>query len=195
MREFHRAPRGYELMVLINPEITDEALTAAIDAVSGYITTPGAEITYIKRDTPWGRRRLAYPIQRFRDATYVLFQFLASPSDLTDVERELKLDERIIRYLLVRQEHLHVPEDDEEATSEGGSASASGDEAAGAEPADDDASSSDDDAGSSENDAGSSDDEASDDDSDVDEESVDDEESSNEDDDASDEDDESEKSE
>lgn len=100
-------------MVLINPEVTDEALTAAVDEVSGYITTPGAEITYIKRDTPWGRRRLAYPIQRFRDATYVLIQFLASPSHLPDIERELKLDERVIRYLLVRQEHLHMPEEDE----------------------------------------------------------------------------------
>ncbi len=106
-------------MVLINPEVTDEALTAAIDAVSGYVTGPGPEITYIKRDTPWGRRRLAYPIQRFRDATYVLFQFLASPSDLSDIERELKLDERVIRYLLVRQEHLHVPEEDEESQEPG----------------------------------------------------------------------------
>lgn len=100
-------------MVLINPEVTDEALTAAIDEVGGYISNPGAEITYIKRDTPWGRRRLAYPIQRFRDATYVLFQFLASPSTLTDIERELKLDERIIRYLLIRQDKLHTDEEDQ----------------------------------------------------------------------------------
>ncbi len=135
MREFHRAPRGYELMILINPEITDEALTATIDAVSGYVTAPGAEITYIKRDTPWGRRRLAYPIQRFRDATYILFQFLASPSDLTEIERELKLDERIIRYLLVRQEHLHVEEEEEGAEEQGeqSSSSESGQEAEAAE--------------------------------------------------------------
>ncbi len=119
MREFQRAPRGYELMILINPEVTDEALTAAIDEVGGYITAPGAEITYIKRDTPWGRRRLAYPIQRFRDATYVLFQFLAAPSILTEMERELKLDSRIIRYLLVRQDKLHVEEDDESPEESG----------------------------------------------------------------------------
>lgn len=118
MREFHRAPRGYELMVLINPEVTDEALTAAIDEVGGYITAPGAEVVYIKRDTPWGRRRLAYPIQRFRDATYVLFQFLASPSHLSEIERELKLDERVIRYLLVRQDNLHIPEEEEEKQGE-----------------------------------------------------------------------------
>jgi small subunit ribosomal protein S6 len=112
LREFQRAPRGYELMVLINPEVTDEALSTEVDQIGGFITATGAEITYLKRDTPWGRRRLAYPIQRFRDATYVLYQFLGSPSTLNDIERDLKLDERIIRYLLVRQEHLHT--DDEE---------------------------------------------------------------------------------
>jgi len=142
-------------MVLINPEVTDEALTATIDAVSGYVTAPGAEISYIKRDTPWGRRRLAYPIQRFRDATYVLFQFLASASALTDIERELKLDERVIRYLLVRQDNLHTEDEDEESSgqSEERSSSESDEEPgtdaeaspdAGAEPAEDEESADDD---------------------------------------------------
>ncbi|HVB64400.1 MAG TPA: 30S ribosomal protein S6 [Nitrolancea sp.] len=104
MRQYQRAPRGYELMTLINPEVTDEALTTEVDYVAGLITTFGGEITQIKRDTPWGRRRLAYPIQRHRDATYVLFQFLATPSIISTIERDLKLDERVIRYLLVRFE-------------------------------------------------------------------------------------------
>jgi small subunit ribosomal protein S6 len=103
-------------MALINPEITDEALTAVVDTVAGLITTFGGEISLIKRDTPWGRRRLAYPIQRFRDATYVLYQFMASPSSISPIERDLKLDERVIRYLLVRQD---TPETPEEEASEG----------------------------------------------------------------------------
>ncbi|HEX7103953.1 MAG TPA: 30S ribosomal protein S6 [Nitrolancea sp.] len=119
MREYQRAPRGYELMALINPEITDEALTAAVDTVTGLITTFGGEISLIKRDTPWGRRRLAYPIQRFRDATYVLYQFMASPSSISPIERDLKLDERVIRYLLVRQDTPEVPEAPEEEAGEG----------------------------------------------------------------------------
>lgn len=116
MREYQRAPRGYELMALINPEITDEALTAAVDTVAGLLTTFGGEISLIKRDTPWGRRRLAYPIQRFRDATYVLYQFMASPSSISPIERDLKLNEQIIRYLLVRQDTPEAPE--EEAAGE-----------------------------------------------------------------------------
>jgi small subunit ribosomal protein S6 len=105
-------------MVLINPEVTDEALSAEVDQVGGFITSGGAEITYIKRDTPWGRRRLAYPIQRFRDATYILYQFMGSPSSLTEIERELKLDERIIRYLLVRQESLRISDEEAETADE-----------------------------------------------------------------------------
>jgi small subunit ribosomal protein S6 len=103
-------------MALINPEITDEALTAAVDTVTGIITSSGGEISLIKRDTPWGRRRLAYPIQRYRDATYVLYQFMASPSSIAPLERDLKLDEQVIRYLLVRQD---APATAEEEPSEG----------------------------------------------------------------------------
>lgn len=91
-------------MALISPEVTDEALTEAVDAISGLITEHGGEVTSVKRDTPWGRRRLAYPIQRFRDATYVLYYFTGTPSRLIEMERDLKLDQRVIRYLLVRDE-------------------------------------------------------------------------------------------
>jgi len=112
LREYQRAPRGYELMALINPEITDEALTAAVDTVAGLITSFGGEISLIKRDTPWGRRRLAYPIQRFRDAIYVLYQFMATPSSISPIERDLKLDEQVIRYLLVRQDAPEAPEEE-----------------------------------------------------------------------------------
>lgn len=97
-------------MALINPEVTDDALTTEVDYVAGLITSFGGEITLIKRDTPWGRRRLAYPIQRFRDATYVLFQFSATPSIISPIERDLKLDARVIRYLLVRNEAPAEPE-------------------------------------------------------------------------------------
>ena len=97
-------PRQYELMVLINPEVTEDALTAEIDRIAALITGAEGEVTEVKRDAPWGRRRLAYQIQNYRDATYVLYHFTSGPSRVLDLERELKLDERVIRYLVVRQE-------------------------------------------------------------------------------------------
>jgi small subunit ribosomal protein S6 len=53
----------------------------------------------------WGRRTLAYPINNHREGTYVLMQTKMLPSSLVDLERDLKLSEEIIRYLLVRAEN------------------------------------------------------------------------------------------
>ena len=115
MRSYTPAPRPYELMALFSPQLSDEALTAAIDAVTQAITNVGGQVTFTKRDTPWGRRRLAYPIQRFREAFYVLYRFTSPPSQIDEIERELKLDDRIIRYLVVRQEEVEVEEEEPEA--------------------------------------------------------------------------------
>ncbi|HET7034364.1 MAG TPA: 30S ribosomal protein S6 [Thermomicrobiaceae bacterium] len=106
-------------MVLIMPELADEALTAEVEQINGALTGSGAQITFLKRDTPWGRRRLAYPIGRFRDATYVLYRFNAPPGAVRAIERELQLDERVIRYLFVRQDTApEEPETEAEQAAE-----------------------------------------------------------------------------
>jgi small subunit ribosomal protein S6 len=58
----------------------------------------------VKSVDDWGRRRLAYPIGRLRDGTYVLVRFQAKPEVAQDVERALKLMESVVRYLVVRVE-------------------------------------------------------------------------------------------
>ena len=104
MREFRPEPRPYEMMVLIRPTVTDEALTEEVERISSVIVGSGGIVTKVKRNSPWGRRRLAYQIQDARDATYVLYHFSSEPSQIHEIERDLKLDARIIRYLLVRQD-------------------------------------------------------------------------------------------
>lgn len=111
-------PRPYELMVLISPEVGDEALDAEIERVSGIITDQDAEITFLKRDTPWGRRRLAYQIDRFRDAFYILYRFIGPAQAVGRIERELQLDERVIRYLVVRSEAAPQAEEEAEGQQE-----------------------------------------------------------------------------
>lgn len=122
LQQYTPVPRSYELMVLVNPELSDEDLTAQVDRVSDYIGSAGGQVTNIKRDTPWGRRRLAYPIERFRDATYVLYHFDSAPARVIDIERDLKLDDRVIRYLVVRYEAPEVTEEAEgqDAAAESG---------------------------------------------------------------------------
>lgn len=91
--------RDYELVFIISPQISDEDIENVTNRVSQLVANNGGEITEIK---PWGRRRLAYPIDNFREGFYVATKLRLNPASASDLERSLKLTEEIIRYLLVR---------------------------------------------------------------------------------------------
>jgi small subunit ribosomal protein S6 len=108
LREQERAPRKYELMTILHPEVADESLPAELDRIQAYITAIGGELIESLRDSPWGRRRLAYPIRSggkdVRDGYYTVWHFNLSPNLVTELERELKLNTQVIRYLVVTWE-------------------------------------------------------------------------------------------
>ena len=91
--------RGYELVLIIDPEIPEEDVPSAIDKVSQFITGRGGTVAGVNR---WGRRKLAYPIQRHLEGNYVLTQFQLDPSQITGLEASLGLAEEVIRHLVVR---------------------------------------------------------------------------------------------
>lgn len=93
--------RQYELAFIIRPDVDDEGVTGTVDKVSQYVKSISGEVTSVD---VWGRRVLAYPIDRHREGVYVLFQTQMPPSGLSELERNLKLSEEIIRYLLVKVE-------------------------------------------------------------------------------------------
>lgn len=99
-------PRKYEMMILVAPTVTEEGLPPVVERVSGYVTDQGGEVESLTHDSPWGRRRLAYPIQRFQDAFYVLYYFYAPPASIDELERALRLDDQVIRHLVVRYDPL-----------------------------------------------------------------------------------------
>ncbi len=103
MREY---PRDYELMVVFAPQTADEELAGALDQVSGYITGSGGEVSQVLRDNPWGRRRLAYPIRKdgqdVREGFYTLYHFRAPTTRIADLERSLKLNDRVLRHMVVK---------------------------------------------------------------------------------------------
>jgi ribosomal protein S6 len=105
---YAREPRAYELMAILLPELADENLTGQIERVSKYITDVNGSVKEILNDSPWGRRRLAYTIRHnsvdYRDGIYVIWHFDLEPSRTGEIERELKLDTRVIRYLLVHDD-------------------------------------------------------------------------------------------
>lgn len=104
MRDQTRAPRTYELMTIVHPEVSEEDLPGALDRISGFVASAGGTVTETLRDSPWGRRRLAYPIRNggrdLRDGYYTVYRFEIEPDRIDDIERELKLDDQVIRYLV-----------------------------------------------------------------------------------------------
>lgn len=106
MREHASEPRDYEMMVVVTPTVAEEGLPPVIERVSGYITSQGGTVSSAIHENPWGRRRLAYQINDHRDAFYVLYRFIARGESVIEIEREMKLDEAIIRYLVVRYDEM-----------------------------------------------------------------------------------------
>ena len=108
LRDQERAPRKYELMTILHPDVAEESLPGELERISGFIAGAGGEMIDTLQDSPWGRRRLAYPIRSggrdVRDGYYTVWHFHLGPTQVTELERELKLDTQLIRYIVVSWE-------------------------------------------------------------------------------------------
>ncbi|HXH20934.1 MAG TPA: 30S ribosomal protein S6 [Dehalococcoidia bacterium] len=91
----------YELVVILSPELTDESLTSGIERVQEAISSRGGEVIDV---STWGRRRLAYPIKRHLEGTYVVTQLKMDPAQVRDLENSLRISEDVIRHLVVRRD-------------------------------------------------------------------------------------------
>ena len=90
--------RRYELMLLFRPDLEDDQLQSAVERVTRAIVNAGGSLSKI---SPWGKRRLAYPIQHHRDASYFLIHFDIEPAEVRGIERGLLISEDILRHLVV----------------------------------------------------------------------------------------------
>jgi small subunit ribosomal protein S6 len=91
--------RRYELMLVLRPDAPDERSSAIIDRTTRYVVAEGGQIVKV---APWGRRRLAYPIERYREGSYHIIVFEAPPESIVELERSLQITEDVLRYLVVR---------------------------------------------------------------------------------------------
>ena len=97
-REEGDAPmRRYELMLLLRPDLEDDKLQAAVEKVTRAIVNAGGSLSKV---SPWGKRRLAYDIDRHREASYFLIHFDIEPAQVRDIERGLLISEEILRHLV-----------------------------------------------------------------------------------------------
>lgn len=94
--------RDYELAFIIEPNIDGEGVTGVVEKVSQFVQANGGSVASVD---VWGRKTLAYPIKNYREGTYVLLNAQMDPASLDELERNLKLSEEIIRYLLVKAEN------------------------------------------------------------------------------------------
>jgi len=91
--------RDYELVVILSPELAEEDIPAAIDRLSRLIVDRGGEVKDVDR---WGRRKLAYPINKHLEGNYLVTQVRLEPDRTSDVEAGLRISEEVLRHLLMR---------------------------------------------------------------------------------------------
>lgn len=99
--------RTYELVIVADPRVSDEEVVALTDDYKRMITAGGAEVV---REESWGRRKLAYPIQKLNEAKYVLLVVeAAGKNPLPEVEHRLRQNDKVLRYLTVRTDLEKIP--------------------------------------------------------------------------------------
>ena len=91
----------YELAIVLNAKIEDEERLAVIERIEGYITRFGGTVANMDE---WGKKRLAYEIQKMKEGYYYFIQFDAEATAPAEIENRVRIMENVIRYLCVRQE-------------------------------------------------------------------------------------------
>jgi len=91
--------RRYELMLIVRPDVPDDRNQALVDRTTRQIVTAGGQIVKV---APWGRRRLAYPIDRHREGSYHIILFEAPSEAIVELEHTLLITEEVLRHLVTR---------------------------------------------------------------------------------------------
>lgn len=93
--------RSYECTIIFTPQLDESAFRATADKYAGLVTAQGGVLT--KREQ-WGKRRLAYSIRHNSEGYYFLLGFRGERSLLAELDRQLRLDESVLRHLIVKDE-------------------------------------------------------------------------------------------
>lgn len=91
----------YELALVVNAKIEDEAREAVVEKAKEYVTRYGGTITEVEE---WGKKRLAYEVQKMREGFYYFIHFEADTTCPAEVERHVRIMDNVMRYLVVKEE-------------------------------------------------------------------------------------------
>lgn len=90
----------YESIIIVNPNVDEEGLKALEDKFTGLINENGK----VESVEHMGKKTLAYEIKKFKEATYILFNFEAKPDSITELERVYRITDNILKFITVKKE-------------------------------------------------------------------------------------------
>ena len=93
--------RRYELMVILDPNVEERTVTPSLDQFLGVVKNDGGSVEKVD---VWGRRRLAYDIQKKSEGIYAIIDLTAEPATVKELDRQLNLNETILRTKVIRPE-------------------------------------------------------------------------------------------
>ena len=91
----------YELALVVNAKIEEDARTATVEKAKEYITRFGGTVTEVE---DWGKKRLAYEVQKMREGFYYFIQFEAEPSVPAQIEQNVRIMDNVLRFLCVKKD-------------------------------------------------------------------------------------------
>ena len=91
--------RIYEELFIAKPDAPDEEVDAFIEQMKTTVSNGGGTVDKVEK---WGKRKLAYKVDRYREGAYVLFQFSAGPAIVKEFERRLRVSDLVIKFITVR---------------------------------------------------------------------------------------------
>ena len=93
--------KAYELLYIIRPDLDDEAIATTVDKFSEVVANNGGTDVAVDR---WGKRRLAYEVNDYREGFYVLMNFNGEARTAQEVERVMKISDTVVRFLTTKKE-------------------------------------------------------------------------------------------
>lgn len=93
--------RSYETLFILKPDLEEEAITAAIERLTTLIQNNNGTVEQVNR---WGKKKLAYEIQDYREGYYTLVLFQGEPETAKELDRVMRLSDVVMRHIIVRRD-------------------------------------------------------------------------------------------
>ncbi|MGD9505259.1 MAG: 30S ribosomal protein S6 [Syntrophobacteraceae bacterium] len=102
--------RKYEAFFILDPDMSDEATASANEKIMGVVTANGGAVI---SNTSWGKKKLAYPVRKHTRGHYILMEFSGDPTLVAELERNMRLDERVLKFITVKLLDFYDPSKEE----------------------------------------------------------------------------------